>query len=380
MKKVTTISLAGRAFQVEERAYSAVRDYLEKARRALSKDPDQDEIMIDLEQSIADKCAASLVNGTTVVSDNVMEKALEALGPVESAEDDVVEHESVANDRQRRRLFLIKDGAMAAGVCKGLAVYFNVDVTIVRLLTVLLVFLTHGAMILVYVVLALVLPKADDSEKLAAAYGYGATAREVVDRARQRATDPKTLDGIGRGLTMVWRIFFKFCAYMAVAGAVASTIAYGVGLWAIGLGRTQLSGSLAEYNGLPQWLGLTAFYLSICIVCVLFARVFDRWAMRKASTRATNTAEVSLVLIWVVAVVSTISLITFIGADFRSYAHKHKGYIDIGKGHLCVTDACSVHYNTCDPAVDAHPGWCIGPNYVEPTNANPTQGVPTDRG
>ena len=142
MKKVTTISLAGRAFQVEERAYSAVRDYLEKARRALSKDPDQDEIMIDLEQSIADKCAASLVNGTTVVSDNVMEKALEALGPVESAEDDVVEHESVANDRQRRRLFLIKDGAMAAGVCKGLAVYFNVDVTIVRLLTVLLVFLT----------------------------------------------------------------------------------------------------------------------------------------------------------------------------------------------------------------------------------------------
>ena len=260
MKKVTTISLAGRAFQVEERAYSAVRDYLEKARRALSKDPDQDEIMIDLEQSIADKCAASLVNGTTVVSDNVMEKALEALGPVESAEDDVVEHESVANDRQRRRLFLIKDGAMAAGVCKGLAVYFNVDVTIVRLLTVLLVFLTHGAMILVYVVLALVLPKADDSEKLAAAYGYGATAREVVDRARQRATDPKTLDGIGRGLTMVWRIFFKFCAYMAVAGAVASTIAYGVGLWAIGLGRTQLSGSLAEYNGLPQWLYVSFVY------------------------------------------------------------------------------------------------------------------------
>ncbi|MCL5268696.1 MAG: PspC domain-containing protein [Bacteroidetes bacterium] len=46
-----------------------------------------------------------------------------------------------------------------AGVCGGLAEYFSVDPTIVRLLLVLLVFASFGLAIILYFVCAFVIPK-----------------------------------------------------------------------------------------------------------------------------------------------------------------------------------------------------------------------------
>jgi phage shock protein C len=51
-----------------------------------------------------------------------------------------------------------RDDKMIAGVCGGLARYFNIDTTIVRLLFVLAVFL-GGASPLIYLVLWLVMPE-----------------------------------------------------------------------------------------------------------------------------------------------------------------------------------------------------------------------------
>ena len=47
---------------------------------------------------------------------------------------------------------------MISGVCKGLAAYFNVDVTIVRIVFVALAVLTKGAFVIVYIVLMCVIP------------------------------------------------------------------------------------------------------------------------------------------------------------------------------------------------------------------------------
>jgi phage shock protein PspC (stress-responsive transcriptional regulator) len=49
---------------------------------------------------------------------------------------------------------------MIAGVCAGIGEYANIDPTIVRLLTVLLFFLTGPAMIVAYIVMALIIPEA----------------------------------------------------------------------------------------------------------------------------------------------------------------------------------------------------------------------------
>lgn len=344
MKKVTTINLSGRAYQLEEPAYSAVHEYLEKAKRALAHDPDQAEILADLELSIADKWSAILTDSKTVVTQQDMDTILEALGPVETeSEEDVSSSAKAAN--KPRRLYLIKDGAMLAGVCKGLAAYLNMDVRIVRVLMVILAFITNGLLVIVYLLLALLLPTADDTEKLAAAYGYDTTAQEVMERARQRVTDGQALDRVGGVLTKIWRICCRFAAVVAMAGATAATIGYGVGLLAIALDRTELVGSLAHYNGWPQWLGLTALYLAVLAPLLILYRLFDRWANLRGSTRATLTTDVSLLAVWVVAAASAISLVTFASADFRNYANKHNGYIDFKQSSICVDNSrCGTMY------------------------------------
>ena len=52
-----------------------------------------------------------------------------------------------------------KSNRMIAGVCAGLGDYLNIDPTIVRLLCVLGFFTFNGAMLLVYLIMAIVTPE-----------------------------------------------------------------------------------------------------------------------------------------------------------------------------------------------------------------------------
>lgn len=62
-----------------------------------------------------------------------------------------------------RKLFRSKKDKKIFGVCGGLAEYFNMDVTIIRLITAFLV-IFWGAGLLAYLVAALVMPVENDSE------------------------------------------------------------------------------------------------------------------------------------------------------------------------------------------------------------------------
>lgn len=59
---------------------------------------------------------------------------------------------------EKKRLYRIEEGKMLAGVCGGIAEYFNVDPTLIRLLWVLLSFAV-GCGILAYIICAIVIPR-----------------------------------------------------------------------------------------------------------------------------------------------------------------------------------------------------------------------------
>lgn len=58
-----------------------------------------------------------------------------------------------------KRLYRSKTDRMLGGVCGGLAEYFNVDPTIIRLLWVLITFMSFGAGILAYVIAWIIIPE-----------------------------------------------------------------------------------------------------------------------------------------------------------------------------------------------------------------------------
>ena len=148
MNKVVAINLNGTAYQVDEDGYGALRAYLDRARSQLGGNPDIDEIMADLEQAIADRCDQIPGSRNGMVSAGDIERILEEIGPVDwdtsGADFEPLEgarrEGSNSQAGNPRRLYKIKNGKILDGVCNGLAAYFGMDVTIVRLICVAIAF------------------------------------------------------------------------------------------------------------------------------------------------------------------------------------------------------------------------------------------------
>jgi phage shock protein PspC (stress-responsive transcriptional regulator) len=204
MNKVITINLRGTAFQLEESGYDALRAYLETAAARLLGNPDQEEILSDIEWAIAEKFRPLLGNHKTVVVTQEVTAALAEMGPIEAdpgpapnsgaggggtpggpGESGTAGEEPAAPaGGSPRRLYRMPEGAMIAGVCNGLAAYLGLDPTLVRLAFVFLA-IFWGTGVVAYVIMAIVVPEARSPEEKAAASGDPSTAQEFIRRARE---------------------------------------------------------------------------------------------------------------------------------------------------------------------------------------------------
>lgn len=200
MRKVITVSLNGNAFQLEDDAYAALSAYLEGAARALASNPDRAEIISDLEQAIADKCAACLNPHKSVLTRTEVDQVILQMGPVDaepaasaagagSAPGSTAGASSAGDSAgpkaAPRRLYQISEGAMVSGICNGYAAYSGLDVTMIRVVFVLLIFVTAGAALIAYLVLMFIIPYANTSEEHAAAHGLPFNARLLVENAKR---------------------------------------------------------------------------------------------------------------------------------------------------------------------------------------------------
>jgi phage shock protein PspC (stress-responsive transcriptional regulator) len=207
MNKVITINLNGTAYQLEEDGYEALRTYMESAGRRLDGNPDKAEIIADIEQSIGDKFRALLGAVKNVVATKEVQDVIAEMGPVQdgseanetpaaapsagrgpagggSKEGPAAGAAASAGAKLPKRLYRIREGAKIGGVCNGLAAYFGIEVTIVRLLFVFL-FLTFGSGILVYIIMMLVIPEANTAAEVSEAFGEPFTAEEFIRRGRE---------------------------------------------------------------------------------------------------------------------------------------------------------------------------------------------------
>lgn len=61
-----------------------------------------------------------------------------------------------------KKLYKIKSQGKFAGVCAGIAEYLNVDVTLVRVLTFLLIISSFSTALIIYIGFALIIPDKSD--------------------------------------------------------------------------------------------------------------------------------------------------------------------------------------------------------------------------
>lgn len=177
-----TASLNGTTLQFDEAAFARLEAYLAEARRTLDGNPDQAEILADLEQAVADQCRRRLPPERQVVALSELEPALEEIGSVQVP--DAEPEPPPAPRSHRRQLEQVSEGALISGVCLGLARYLDVDVTLVRIVALLLLFFTGGAMIVVYLVMMLLLPYAPPQPGAPPIGKIPAKSREFVEFVR----------------------------------------------------------------------------------------------------------------------------------------------------------------------------------------------------
>jgi phage shock protein PspC (stress-responsive transcriptional regulator) len=163
MQRIATVVRLNRSvLQFDEAALARLEQYLAESASLLEGDPDPQEILADLEQAVADQCTRRMRSGETVVTLHELAPALEEIGEVQMpGNGSSASHFSPPpppRDVAPNSLRQISQGAVISGVCLGLARYFKFDATLLRVVFVLLAFLTGGAMIPVYLVLMLVMP------------------------------------------------------------------------------------------------------------------------------------------------------------------------------------------------------------------------------
>ncbi|MGZ8481140.1 MAG: PspC domain-containing protein, partial [Candidatus Limnocylindria bacterium] len=130
-------------------------------------DPDEAEVIGDLERSIGEKLASRLSADKRVIDRADVGAVLQEIGAVDTGSS-----EAAATDGhrpRRRRLYRIREGQEWAGVCTGLAAYAELDANVVRWIFVGLGLVTAGVFLLVYLVAMFVLPVVSTREEYFAA-------------------------------------------------------------------------------------------------------------------------------------------------------------------------------------------------------------------
>lgn len=175
MKNTVLIHLSGHStpFQAEPEAYEALRRYLERSQRSLQADPDHQEVLRDLEQSIGDKFAARLPSAEQLLRLSDVNAVLAEVGPV-AGDTTATAGEPSADQtpsKSRRRLVRIEEGQDILGICQGLSVYSDIRVDWIRTIFSALALVTGGVFILVYFAAAFFLPVVATRQEYFAMYG-----------------------------------------------------------------------------------------------------------------------------------------------------------------------------------------------------------------
>ena len=189
MKKSFTITINRSVFYIDDDAFQRLDTYLQSIKKHYGTSAEGQEILTDIEASIAEKFSRAIKSKQQSVSLANVEEVLGVLGTVEEfSQEAAVAAAPTANEEaaQPRRLFRNSDDTIIAGVCSGLATYFGIDAVYVRLAFILLTFV-HGLGIFVYAILWLVMPRANTSGQKLAMQGEAVNIKKIENLVREKA-------------------------------------------------------------------------------------------------------------------------------------------------------------------------------------------------
>lgn len=193
MKKTFTINISGTVFHIEEDAYEVLQRYLVNLKAHFGNEEEGKEILADIEARIAEIFAGKTSDERKVITLEWVEQVIQVMGtPEDFVEEETAGEEPYTTGRKtKRRLYRDPDSRVIGGVCGGLGAYFNIDPVVLRIIFVVLVFVTTGAALLAYIVLWIAVPKAVTTAQRLEMRGQEATVKNIEKSIREEVKDVK---------------------------------------------------------------------------------------------------------------------------------------------------------------------------------------------
>jgi len=188
MQRIIQINIAGQVIPIEEDAYQILKNYLTTLERQFMKEQGGDEIIMDIEDRIAELFITRMNSGAPAIDKADVQKVMETLGAPNELNDATRNTGSSANyntgghvpysapsaaynpQYETRRLYRNTNDKVLGGVCSGVAAYFDIDPVIVRLVFAGL-FLAAGIGLLTYILAWIIIPAAKTPYEMQAMAG-----------------------------------------------------------------------------------------------------------------------------------------------------------------------------------------------------------------
>lgn len=345
MKKTLTVNLGGTVFHIDEDAYRLLDNYLSNLKIHFRKEAGADEIIDDIERRISELFAEKLTAGSQVITITDVEEVIARMGKPEDMEAENDSEPSVGNATRttiHRRLYRNPDDKLLGGVISGMAAYLGWDVTLLRLLLLVVLICGVGTLIPVYIVCWLVIPEARTAaEKLSmrgeavTVENIGKTVTDGFEKVANGVNDymksdkPRTfLQKLGDALVMVAGWFFKICLVifaiicsplLFVFGVVFVALLFAAVMVAIGGGAALIS-MFPTFDVILPTSPLSAIVMYIAgillvgiplvsLVWAIFSQIF-KWQPMASGLKWT------LVILWIVSAAVFGICFTMQGATF----------------------------------------------------------------
>lgn len=163
MKSIVTLSLRGRAFQLEEDGYRRLRQYLEAYEGGL-RDARSAEAIAAVEQMLGDRLGACIDASKTVVTDRDVDAVLRELPPADGSSGSTSAPPPPHASR-KRKLYRVREGKMISGLCLGLAIFAQLDPGMVRALFVIVGVFSGGLLVVLYLIAMFIVPSVETAEE-----------------------------------------------------------------------------------------------------------------------------------------------------------------------------------------------------------------------
>ena len=153
MKETINVNIGAQAFTLDKDAYNRLSVYLDDVAGRITEA--REEVMTDIEARLAEMFREWLSSPMMVVTLSMVERAIKQMGEPDTFGP---KHAQTGGGSSPKGIRRSRTDRSIAGVCGGLAKYFGIDTTVLRIAMLCLI-LFGGMSLWVYIILWLLIPE-----------------------------------------------------------------------------------------------------------------------------------------------------------------------------------------------------------------------------